>query len=302
MIAVVGQSVIDRIKLPGRPRMERLGGTPIFAARALAAAGRSAVILTRGATPQLRRPLLTLGFRVGEGSSAASCVSEMVLRADGTRSEGFADFGTPFMPSDVNGWMADALEDVRAIVCGAQWEEDFAPETLAALAAGGRPVYLDGQGPLRVRRRGSLALDGRLGQDLMQHLAVLKLAEDEAGAAFGGLDVEAARRLEVPVVVVTLGHRGAVVITARDVVEVGVRPVLGLADTVGAGDAFLALMAAARTHGAGVIEATRLACAGAADMLRGRLRVESRGDDPASRVHRKWAADSRGARTRRRQR
>jgi sugar/nucleoside kinase (ribokinase family) len=125
-----------------------------------------------------------------------------------------------------------------------------------------------------------------------------------AGAAFGGLDVEAARRLEVPVVVVTLGHRGAVVITTRDVVEVGVRPVLGLADTVGAGDAFLALMAAARTHGAGVIEATRLACVGAADMLRGRLRVESRADDPALRVHRTGTAvaDSRGARTRGRQR
>ena len=36
MIAVVGQSVIDRVRAPDGAEVERLGGSPVFAAAALA--------------------------------------------------------------------------------------------------------------------------------------------------------------------------------------------------------------------------------------------------------------------------
>ncbi len=275
MIALVGQSVIDRVKLPGRPRLERLGGAPIFAGQALVAARAEAVILTRGAVPELRRPLHELGLRVIEGPSTHSCISEMELHGDGTCSDSFGGFGDPFTPADVAGWMAAGLAEARAVVCGAQWQDDFPPETLAALAQGGRPVYLDGQGPLRVWQMGPLRLEGRLTPGVTSHLTVLKLAEEEAVAAIGGLNTEAARALGVPVVVVTLGHRGAVILMDGEATEVGVEPVLGLADTVGAGDAFLALMAAAAVGGAAPVEAVQFACDGAAALLRGRLRTYS---------------------------
>jgi hypothetical protein len=271
MIALVGQSVVDRVKLPGHFCVERLGGAPFYGATALRSAGRPAVILTRGATPALRGALHGFGFRVIEGPSTCSCVSDMVLSPDGACSDSFEAFGDPFTPADVHDWVAPGLADADAIVCGAQWRDDFPEVTLAALARTGRPVYLDGQGPLRLPRLGPLQLAGPLPHLLLRHVAVLKLAEEEANVAIGGVNAPAARALGVPVVVVTLGPRGAVLLVEGDAIDVPVEPVRHLADTVGAGDAFLALMAVAGADGATPVEAARFACDATAALLRARL-------------------------------
>jgi pfkB family carbohydrate kinase len=271
MVALVGQSVVDRVKLPGCPWVERLGGAPFFAATALRMAGRRAVILTRGAAEGLRAPLHRLDFRVVEGPPSATCISEMVLSPDGACADTFVAFGDPFTPADVVGWMAPALAEAGAIVCGAQWRDDFPEATLAALARTGRPIYLDGQGPLRLPELGPLQLAGPLDRSLLRHVTVLKLAEEEAQAALGGIDPAAARTLGVPVVVVTLGACGAVLLVGGRATTVPVVPVPDLADTVGAGDAFLALMAAAGLEGATPLEAARFACDATAASLRTRL-------------------------------
>src|SRR5262245_48305468 len=271
MIALLGQSVVDRVKLPGRPWTERLGGAPFFAATALRMSGQPAVILTRGGTSELRAPLHRLGFQVIEGPSTRSCISEMALSPDGACADSFAAFGNPFTPADVEGWMAPALAEADAIVCGAQWRDDFPEPTLAALARVGRPVYLDGQGPLRLPRLGPLQLAGPLLPSSLRHVTVLKLAEEEARAALGRVDPSPARALGVPAVVVTLGARGAVLLVDGRAIDVPVEPVPNLADTVGAGDAFLALMAAAGAEGATPLEAARFACDATAALLRTRL-------------------------------
>jgi sugar/nucleoside kinase (ribokinase family) len=272
MLALVGQSVVDHVKLPSCPWIERLGGAPFFAATALRITARSAIIVTRGATPALRAPLHRLGFTVVEGPSTASCISEMVLSPDGTCADSFVAFGDAFTPADVDGWMAPALADADAIVCGAQWGEDFSEATLAALARTGRPVYLDGQGPLRLPRLGPIQLVGPLRRASLRSVTVLKLAEDEAQAALGGPDPAAARALGVPIVVVTLGARGALLLVDGCAIDVPVEPVRNLADTIGAGDAFLALMAAAGVEGATPLEATRFACHATTALLRTRLK------------------------------
>src|SRR5262249_4589065 len=105
-IALVGQSVVDRVTLPGQPVVERLGGAPIFAGQAVVAAGVAAVILTRGATPALRRPLRELGLPIIEKEAPRSCISEMTLYLDGSCADSFAALGIPFTPADVTGWMA----------------------------------------------------------------------------------------------------------------------------------------------------------------------------------------------------
>ena len=282
-IALVGQSVIDRVTLPGQPTVERLGGAPLFAAQAAAAGGVAAAILTRGATPALRRPLRELGLPIIEDEAPRSCISEMELHPDGSCSDRFAAFGVPFTPADVAGWMARGLHGARTVVCGAQWRDDFLSDTLAALAAGGRAVYLDGQGPLRQPVLGPVRLVGPLDPALLRHVTLLKLAEEEAAVALGGVDPVAARALGVPVVV-TLAHRGAVVLVDGTATPVGVDPVLGLADTVGAGDAFLALLAAERTDGVPLREATHRACAGVATLLRRRLEILRKAPEAGSRV------------------
>jgi sugar/nucleoside kinase (ribokinase family) len=271
MIALVGQSVLDRVNLPSGRSDERLGGAPVFAGHAIACDGRQAVIVTRGGTRELRRPLHAFGLEVVEGPSERTIVSEMWLHDDGERSEAMSAVGDPFTPDDVETWMADALSRCEAVVCGAQWRDDFPPETLLALSGAGRIVYLDGQGPARPARLGPLELEGPLDPSMVTGVGVLKLGLLEAEALIGGIDPVAALATGVPVVVVTLAERGAVVLWEGRAVEIGVDPVLGLADTVGAGDMFLALMAAAATTGADPVEATQRACDGVSRILRERL-------------------------------
>ncbi len=274
MIALVGQSVLDRVNLPSGHSDERLGGAPVFAGHAIACDGRQAVIVTRGGTSELRRPLHDYGLEVVEGPSRRTIISEMWLHEDGERSEAMSAVGDPFTPADVETWMADALARCEAVVCGAQWRDDFPPETLRALAGGGRVVYLDGQGPARPARLGPLELEGPLEPDMVTGVSVLKLGLLEAEALIGGIDPIAAQATGVPVVVVTLAERGAIVLWDGKSFEIGVDPVIGLADTVGAGDMFLALMAAAATTGANPIEATQRACDGVSRILRERLDLQ----------------------------
>jgi hypothetical protein len=133
------------------------------------------------------------GLPVVEGPDTPAIVSDMWLREDGGRSEAMSAIGEPFTTSDVDGWMAKTLDGCCAVVCGAQWCDDFPPETLAALARGGRPVYLDGQGPARPARLGPLELQGPLDPGRVRGVAVLKLGLEEACALIGGIDPDAAR-------------------------------------------------------------------------------------------------------------
>ncbi|PRC60065.1 carbohydrate kinase, partial [Mycobacterium sp. ITM-2017-0098] len=57
---------------------------------------------------------------------------------------------------------------------------DFPAETLALLSARGHRVAYDGQGLVRADRLGPLIEDRHFPADLLLHLDVLKLAEDEA--------------------------------------------------------------------------------------------------------------------------
>ena len=270
MIAIVGQSVIDRIRTPDGAEVERLGGSPVFAAAAVRRYGLDATILTRGATAQLRSALDRHGVAVVVGPSERSFVSELDLFADGERLHRVGSLGDPFLPSDVESWMAETLAGCDSVVAGAQWTGDFPPETLVALAASGRRVFFDAQGLVRPPVLGPIRLAGRFDLAGVPGVTVLKCAEAEAEALFGPAGPAAAIAAGVPVVVVSLAERGAVVHTANAATTIPVDAVLGLADTVGAGDTFLTLLAAAMADGATPEDAARFACDGTATVLRAR--------------------------------
>lgn len=282
-IGLIGQSVLDRTFWPDGRIEERLGGAPVFAARAIADVW-PAVVLTHGGTAELRQPLHELGLRIVEGPSPLTSVFEVTLYGDGTWSENVTAIGDPFTERDLLTWMATDLAGCTSIVCGTQLRGDFTAQTLAALGQGGRPVYLDGQGPARPRRLGPIRLEGPLDADSLRSVSVLKLGEEEADTLIGGTNAEAARATGVPVVVVTRGEQGAIVLADGRSTEIRVEPVLGLADTVGAGDSFLALMAAAAEDGADPIAATRRACDGVAELLRKRLAGQHASDAAAAGV------------------
>jgi hypothetical protein len=265
VIAICGQSVVDRVREPGRAPVVRLGGSPVFALEALRGVADTAVILTRGGDAALRRPLRDGPFEVVEGPSEHSFVSELEIFGDGQRHHRIAGLGDPFLPVDVETWMAPALARATVVVAGAQWRDDFPPETLRALAAGGRTVLLDGQGPARPAGLGPLRLSGPLDPAWVEGVAVLKCSDEEAGALFpDGIP-------GAPVVVVSHGHRGATVHVAGTRTSVLGNPVLGLADTVGAGDMFLALLGLGLHDGLDPVAAAQRACDGVSDRLRARL-------------------------------
>ena len=145
---------------------------------------------------------------------------------------------------------------------------DFSPETLAALAIDGRRILVDAQGLVRTAATGPLRTDGKIG-DALRHIEILNLNDEEAVTLVGGADPERLRALGVPEVLLTLGSRGAFVITPALVEHV---PAIELGDPVdptGAGDTFSMAYLVERTSGAEPVEAARAATAAVAALLAG---------------------------------
>jgi sugar/nucleoside kinase (ribokinase family) len=260
-VAVVGNLARDVVD-GGRPTP---GGCPRFAADAFRRLGSPGQIVTR-----FREEDAPLFRGVLDGASIsvtildAAATSGFSLDYSGEEREmAVTAIGEPWRP-----------EDTRALANDVEWahvapllRSDFPPETLRALADG-RRISLDGQGLVRVPAVGRLELDDRYDAGLLAHVTTLKLSEEEARiVARGGFDADAAARLGVPEVLLTLGSRGAIVfLPGAEVLVPAAWPVLGV-QTTGAGDVFMVGFATARTDGADAVEAARFASRIVAELL-----------------------------------
>ena len=83
--------------------------------------------------------------------------------------------GDPWTPEQA----VEAAGDATWIDVCALTRTDFPPETLAALAAGGRQLLVDLQGLVRTATIGPLHTDAHIG-DVLRHIEVLKLNDEEA--------------------------------------------------------------------------------------------------------------------------
>ncbi|MDE3024033.1 MAG: hypothetical protein KGI93_00530 [Acidobacteriota bacterium] len=241
-LAVVGQ--LSRDIIAGGP--PEIGGPPWHSARALRALGAKARIVAkcgeRDAVEFTRRlEALELPFHlvVGEETTTFSFSYD----ADGRRTMAVDVVGDP--------WRRDELD-----LDGVDWLH-VAPllrgEIDVEWVADGRRVLLDGHGLVRVPRPGPLTLDGDFDHGQLRHVAMLKLADEEA---------EAAGPLEVPELIVTHGARGATVngvLVEADPVD---------RDPTGAGDMFGAAYLVLRSEGAEPLEAARRAARVVSDLLR----------------------------------
>jgi sugar/nucleoside kinase (ribokinase family) len=271
-VAVIGLTVADVIVLPGQAAREAPGGAPLFAARALTdRRGRPPIVITRCHAARLAAPILPYCERLFLRLDETSFRSVLRYRPDGERAHEVAGLGSSYTDEDVESIAASALRDVSWVHVGTQRAGDIGPGALRVLAAGGRKVALDGQGPLRAPQLGPLHLTGVLGPDVLAHVQALKLSEEEALAAFGTLDAqEIAIRSGVAEVLVTLGATGARVSAGDEVGTVSAAPVLGV-DPTGAGDSFLALYADGRAEGLSPLVAAEAACDGVSAVLAARL-------------------------------
>jgi len=261
-LAVVGN--LSRDLVDGSP--PRAGGAPFHAARALRVLGRPALVGAKCADSDrdsLLTPLIRLGLPVlWRGGSSTAAFS---FRYEGDRRVMVVEaLGDPWGPADLYG-----LERADWVHVGALARSDFPAETLAELGRD-RRVSFDGQGLVRPERTGPLELDAAYDPEVLRHVSILKLAEEEARTLVGELDESALRSLGVPEVVVTLGSEGSLVLADGKLEKVPAQAA-GEVDPTGAGDAFSAVYLASRSSGHAPAAAARRATALVAGLLARRI-------------------------------
>ena len=119
----------------------------------------------------------------------------------------------------------------------------------------------------RAPRTGPLRLDADFDPEVLRHVSMLKLAEEEALALLPRVDGETIAGLGVEEVLVTYGGEGSTLFAGGTATEVPANRVD--ADSTGAGDAFCAAYVSARAAGEPPLEAARRATALVHRMLAG---------------------------------
>jgi sugar/nucleoside kinase (ribokinase family) len=252
VISLLGN--ICRDLLPGQA--PRVGGGPFHAARALAHQSGPVRIYARCADEDrdaLFTPLAELGtpaeFVSGEHTAT------FAFSYDGDRREmEIAALGDVWQPENVPG-----LSGITWVHLAPLARSDFPLSTVESIAGRAR-VALDGQGLVRAPHVGPLELNADYDPDLLRHVSVLKLSDEEAEI----LGDPAA--LGVPEVLVTHGSRGASVYADGKVEHIESEPVD--ADPTGAGDAFCISYVVGRAGGLAPLIAAERACWIVAELLR----------------------------------
>jgi sugar/nucleoside kinase (ribokinase family) len=237
---------------------ERIGGGPWYAGRALRALQQEAMVVAKCGEPERRsylRRLAALGLPMSLAAAGETTSFAFRYDADGNREMRVETIGEPWSEGDEP---ERALRRVEWVHVAPLLRDDFPPETLERIARR-RRLLLDGQGLVRARRVGPLALDTDFDRALLRHVSILKLAEEEARAILDGGELEELRELGVPEVVVTFGAGGSLVVTRDAAVRLTARPARG--DPTGAGDAFSVAYLSARAGGHRPISAARRASA-----------------------------------------
>lgn len=234
----------------------RPGGGVFYATRALARLGADAhaeASCSAEHRAQLIPPLEAFGLPVTWHES--STTTEYSFDYEGDRRIMSLDaVGDPWTPEQALAGAGDAgWIDVCALT-----RTDFPAETLAALAADGRHLLVDLQGLVRTAALGPLQTDANIG-DVLRHVDILKLNDEEAETLIGSTDPEQLHALGVAEIVLTLGSQGAWVVTPDLIEHVPAVPVEGRVDPTGAGDAYSVTYLVQRSAGAHPVEAARIA-------------------------------------------
>jgi sugar/nucleoside kinase (ribokinase family) len=253
VIALIGNLSCDLF--PGRE--PRVGGGAYHGARALRRLRTPARVITRSASadrPTLLPPLVRLGTPVQwiRGESTSTFAFEFHGEQRTMEVEAVGDAWEPGelrLPPSA-GWVHLA----------ALFRGEFPAETVAALARRCR-VSLDAQGLVRAPELGPLRLDDDYDPEVLRHVWVLKLADEEAHVVG---DVTA---LGIKEVVVTHGSRGSTVYCGGTSEFVPARALD--VNATGAGDAFATAYVAGRESGLRPVGAARRATAVVAAVLAG---------------------------------
>ena len=251
MIALLGN--LSRDLLPGQA--PRVGGGSYHGARALQQLRVPARIVARCAAADkdsLLPPVIRLGTPVRYVPGVATATFSFSYNGD-VRTMTIDALGDAWEPADL-----PELPSGRWVHVAPLARHEFPLATIAALAKR-RRISFDGQGLVRVPEVGPLRLDDDFDRELLRHVWVLKLADEEAEV----LGDPAA--LGVREVVVTHGSRGSTVYCGGRAEFVPARAFPG--DPTGTGDAFATAYVVARNAGFAPTGAARRATAVVASLI-----------------------------------
>jgi len=251
VIALIGN--LSRDLLPGQA--PRVGGGSYHGARALQRLRVPARIVARCAIEDrdaLLPPVTRLGTPVRYVPGTATATFSFSYDGD-VRTMAIDALGDVWSAADL-----PELPSGRWVHIAPLARHEWPLETIAALAKR-RRISFDGQGLVRVPEVGPLRLDDDFDRELLRHIWVLKLADEEA-EVLGDLAA-----LEVREVVVTHGSRGSTVYCGGHAEDVPARAFPG--DPTGAGDAFATAYVVARNAGFAPAGAARRATAVVASLI-----------------------------------
>jgi sugar/nucleoside kinase (ribokinase family) len=234
----------------------RPGGGVFWSTRALARIGEEAAISASCSAADralLVPPLEAFGLPVEWHESSATTAYS--FHYDGDRRIMWLEaVGDPWTPEQATAAAGDAT---WVNVC-ALTRTDFSDAALAALAEDGRSLLVDLQGLVRTPTVGPLHTDEHIG-DVLRHVEVLKLNDEEAMTLVGSAEPERLQELGVPEVILTLGSRGAWVVTPTLLQHISAAPIDEVVDPTGAGDTYSVVYLVQRARGAEPVEAARVA-------------------------------------------
>ena len=267
-VAIVGSLSLD--STPGREPFP--GGCPYHAARALSLLASPSRIVAKCSMAHRRLllgPVLARGIPASWRPAETTTGFELIKGGD-DRVMSVTSIGDSWTVDEVRSWVRAALEPCEWVHVAPLLREEFSAAALAEIARD-HVLSLDGQGLARSPRLGQLALDADFDRELLRHVSVLKLAEEEADAILERVDAESLAGSEVPEGIGTRGSRGALIWTDGELTELPARPPVANVGATGAGDAFAAIYIAARSRGRAPLVAARRAAVFVSAMLSRRL-------------------------------
>ena len=252
-LAVLGNLCRDIVAgAPPRP-----GGGVFWSTRALARLGAHAVVTAACSAedrPVLLPALENFGLPVTWLESSTTTAYSFHYEGD-RRIMRVDALGDPWTP-----------EQALAAAQGAPWIDacalartDFSTETLAALTDQSE-LLLDAHGLVRAPTLGPLQTDADVG-DMLRYVDILKLNDEEAETLVGSAEPERMQDLGVSEVILTLGSKGAWVVTSTLTEYIPAIPVDEPVDPTGAGDTYSVTYLVQRAAGAEPVEAARVAAA-----------------------------------------
>jgi sugar/nucleoside kinase (ribokinase family) len=260
-LAVIGHLARDLVA--GGP--PRIGGGPWYAGRALRLLGDEATLFAKCGDDdraRFQRRLASLGLPASLSTGGVTTSFSFSYDRNGDRTMAVEAVGEPWRLDEPQSTLLRRVDwlHVAPLLRG-----DFDAAALERLGSG-RRLLLDAQGLVRARQLGPLTLDADYDAELLRHVSILKVSEDEARV------LEPLTELGVPEIVLTRGISGSVVFVHGHPEEIPARPVGGEVDPTGAGDAFGVSYLAARADGHAPASAARRATALVAALLLGQTR------------------------------